>query len=201
MLQEESKANVTNAPIIALGSNTSRAGAGPAALLSAALRALDGAGLPVAATSRFYATPCFPAGSGPDYVNAAARLDTDRAPGEVLKILHRIEADFGRERRQRWASRSLDLDLIAMGATILPDAATQRQWVDLPADRQKREAPDRLILPHPRLQDRAFVLIPMADIAPDWRHPVLGKTVRQMLDALPASEKTAIIALDRTRMC
>ena len=201
MLQEESKANVTNAPIIALGSNTSRAGAGPAALLGAALHALGAAGLPVAATSRFYATPCFPAGSGPDYVNAAARLDTDIAPGEVLKILHRIEADFGRERRQRWASRTLDLDLIAMGATILPDAATQRHWVGLPRDRQAREAPDRLILPHPRLQDRAFVLIPMADIAPDWCHPVLGRTVRQMLGALPASEKTAIVALDRTPMC
>ena len=199
MLQVESKANVTNAPIIALGSNSSRNGTDPAALLSAALRALKAAGLPVAATSRFYATPCFPAGSGPDYVNAAACLDTAMPPEALLESLLRIEADFGRERRQRWASRSLDLDLIAMGATILPDAATQRQWVDLPRDRQTREAPDRLILPHPRLQDRAFVLIPMADIAPDWRHPVLGKTVRQMLDALPAAEKSAIIGLDRTR--
>ena len=63
-------------------------------------------------TSRFYKTPCFPAGVGPDYVNAAVTLSTTLTPSQLLKHLHKIEADFGRERIQRWGIRSLDLDLL-----------------------------------------------------------------------------------------
>ena len=92
-------------------------------------------------------------------------------PEAVLARLHATEDAFARRRRARWGPRTLDLDLIAMGDTVLPDAATQARWRALDAAAQRSLAPDRLILPHPRMQERAFVLVPLADVAPGWRHP------------------------------
>jgi 2-amino-4-hydroxy-6-hydroxymethyldihydropteridine diphosphokinase len=86
----------------------------------------------------------------------------------------------------------VDLDLLAFGDAILPDAVTHGHWASLPLAAQKAKTPDRLVLPHPRLQDRAFVLVPLADIAPDWRHPVFGRTVADMVAALPAGDRGAV---------
>ncbi|MFN3971578.1 MAG: 2-amino-4-hydroxy-6-hydroxymethyldihydropteridine diphosphokinase [Gemmobacter sp.] len=182
--------------LVALGANLPSGAGVPAATLRAALDALPSEGLRAARVSRFFATPCFPSGAGPDYVNAAARLV---APGmtaaQVMAALHRIEAAFGRHREQRWGMRTLDLDLIAMGNCVLPDADTQAAWRALPPDQQIARAPDRLILPHPRLQDRAFVLVPLAEVAPRWRHPATGRTVAAMLRALPAADRAAVVPI------
>lgn len=153
-------------------------------------------GLRIAGLSRFWRSPAFPPGSGPDFVNAAAAVESDLAPQALLARLHAIEAGLGRVRVRRWGQRTLDLDLLAMGDTILPDAATLRRWIELPLAGQMGTAPDELILPHPRLQDRAFVLCPLAEIAPDWRHPLLRRSVREMADALPKAEKSALQPLD-----
>jgi 2-amino-4-hydroxy-6-hydroxymethyldihydropteridine diphosphokinase len=180
--------------VIALGANLPHAGRAPEETLRAAVAELPIQGIGVQALSRFWRTPCFPVGAGPDYVNAAAvaTAPADMGPDEVLALLHGIEARHGRERHGRWAGRTLDIDLIAWGDSVLPDHATQDFWRSMSPDRQATSAPDRLILPHPRLQDRAFVLVPMADVAPDWVHPVLGLTVRQMLEALPPEDVAAV---------
>ncbi len=143
--------------------------------------------------SRFFMTPCFPIGAGPDYINAAAILSTTLSPSALLAVLHQTEADLGRQRLQRWGNRTLDLDLLAFGDIVSPSAEGYRLWQVLAPDQQKLRAPDELILPHPRMQERAFVLVPLLDVAPDWCHPVLGLSVRQMVDALPPGDVGAVV--------
>jgi len=180
--------------LVAFGANLPFDGQAPAATLRGAVDTLAEEGLVVLALSSLYATPCFPAGVGPDYVNAAAVLDCGAEVdfASVLACLHRVEARFGRERAQRWGMRTLDIDLLAMGDSVLPDAATQDQWRNLPPEAQIRTTPGQLILPHPRLQDRAFVLVPLADVAPAWVHPRTGLSVVQMLNALPYVDRDAV---------
>ena len=181
--------------LVALGANLPHSGMKPPETLRAALALLDGPQVTVAAQSRLFASPCFPPGAGPDYVNAAACVATSLDPVALLQRLHDAEAAFGRARGSRWGQRTLDLDLLAYGDLVLPDTATQDHWRDLDPGAQARTAPDALILPHPRLQDRAFVLVPLAEIAPDWCHPRLGLTVLQMLARLDPADIAAVTAL------
>ncbi|MGB7244930.1 MAG: 2-amino-4-hydroxy-6-hydroxymethyldihydropteridine diphosphokinase [Sulfitobacter sp.] len=182
--------------LIALGSNLSSEFGDPASTLKYAVDALGRAGAVIRAVSRFYATPAFPSGAGPDYVNAAVLVASDWSAQDTLVQLHVIEAAAGRERMQRWGQRTLDMDLIAIGDQIFPDENAHLLWRNLPVDMQKMRTPDQLVLPHPRVQDRAFVLVPLADVAPDWRHPILGLSVRQMRDALPKAQLDAVKALE-----
>jgi 2-amino-4-hydroxy-6-hydroxymethyldihydropteridine diphosphokinase len=184
--------------LIAAGANLPSPVGAPEKTVDFALARLAERGHVIRAVSRYFRTPCFPAGAGPDYVNAALVLDTDAAPAELLADLHRVEAECARERIQRWGMRTLDLDLLADGDRVLPDAQTQARWRDLDPAEQRRQAPDRLILPHPRIQDRAFVLVPLADIAPGWRHPGLGLTVQQMLGRLAPEDVAAVVPITRT---
>ncbi len=178
--------------LIALGANQPSDLGSPLVTLQAAIAALAEQGVVIRKISKFYETPCFPVGAGPDYVNAALHVSAAMTPRRMLDILHDVEARFGRLRTQRWASRTVDMDLLACGQIVLPSAEMQDQWRSLSLEAQQKAVPGDLILPHPRIQDRSFVLVPLADVAPDWVHPRTGKTVRQMLDALPQEDVSTV---------
>lgn len=187
--------------IVSLGANLPSTAGAPSHALHEALAILHAEPeISIAAISRIWRTPAFPPGSGPEFANAVATVRTGLTATGLLDRLHAIEARLGRDRSAgRWSARVLDLDLIAFDGLILPDTAKLRHWIDLPPHRQRTEAPDRLILPHPRIQDRGFVLAPLAEIAPGWRHPLTGKPVLRMLaelghDALSGMEPLAPVS-------
>ncbi|PVE47567.1 2-amino-4-hydroxy-6-hydroxymethyldihydropteridine diphosphokinase [Pararhodobacter aggregans] len=178
--------------LVALGSNATEREHSNAELLKQAVAEIKAEGLATRRLSRLFSTPAFPEGAGPDFVNAALVVDSPLPPEGVLAVLHRVEARMGRVRRERWGQRVIDLDLLASGGRVLPDEAALRDWMALPLDEQMKRAPDRLILPHPRMHERGFVLVPLADVAPDWVHPLTGQSVQAMLAALDPAEIAAI---------
>lgn len=160
--------------LIGLGANLPHPQLGPpAATLSAALRHFPAEKLRVVACSRLFESAPVPASDQPWFVNAVARIETGLDPAGVLAALHRVEAAFGRVRHQRWEARVLDLDLLDYAGAV---------HTGVPPD--LTGVPPDLELPHPRMAARGFVLLPLADLAPDWVHPISGKTLAQLVAAL-----------------
>ena len=149
-----------NAAAIALGSNLGDS----AQILTNAITVIDTVpGIQVTARSHLYKTA--PVGPPqPDYINACITVRTTLSPRELLHRLLAIESQFGRVRQERWGARSLDLDLLLYGDRII--------------------AAQKLSVPHPRLHERPFVLVPLMDVAAQWPHPILNKTVEQLFTRL-----------------
>ncbi|MEM6941694.1 MAG: 2-amino-4-hydroxy-6-hydroxymethyldihydropteridine diphosphokinase [Pseudomonadota bacterium] len=187
---------MTTRALLAIGANLTSSVGPPAMTIQAAVAALRERCANLSKVSSLYKTPAFPVGSGPDFVNAAAVLDTPAAPRAVLALLHEVEAVLGRTRDVRWGARVIDLDLIGMEDHVLPNRSVYDAWAGLPASAHTEKVPDTLILPHPRMQERSFVLVPLAEVAPNWRHPVLGKTVLELRDALPQAELGSVQPLE-----
>jgi 2-amino-4-hydroxy-6-hydroxymethyldihydropteridine diphosphokinase len=153
--------------LIALGANVPSPAGPPAETLLAALRGLARAGITVEKRSGFYRNPAWPDPRDPPFVNAVARVETQLPPEGLLALLHETEAQFGRTRHVPNAPRTLDLDLLDYHGLV-------------------QAGPP--VLPHPRMQDRAFVLVPLSDVAPDWHHPISGRSVAELIAALPPSD-------------
>ena len=145
----------------------------PRRTLEAALEAVSDAGLRVVRRSRWYESTAVPASDQPNFVNGVAEVETDFGPAEVLTRLHEVEARFGRVRRVRWEARIVDIDLLAYHDLVVGDAGHQLEG---------------MVLPHPRMHERLFVLKPLAEMAPDWRHPVLRKTAAELMVGLPEGD-------------
>ncbi len=159
------------AAFVALGANLASHAGRPVQTLRAGLAHLAAAGMDIVKVSRFYASPAWPDPADPEFVNAVAKIRTALSPGDLLQSLHATETAFGRTRSTRNAPRTLDLDIL---------------------DYDSRVEAGPPILPHPRMKSRAFVLIPLAEIAPDWLHPVTGESIAALIDALPKSDLAAI---------
>lgn len=148
------------AVVVALGGNIAGDFGSSEALLEAALARFAQAGLPVVRRSSWWSSAAWPDPTANEYRNGVVLVEARMGPQETIRTLFSIEHAFGRARAERNAPRTLDLDLIAHGRTVL-------------------DTPD-LVLPHPRAHERLFVMGPLAEIAPDWRHPVLGQTARAL---------------------
>ncbi len=151
--------------------------------------------LTIVERSPFFKTPAYPAGSGPDYVNTVIRAQTSLSPNDLMTALHDVENQLGRVRKQRWGARVIDIDLLDYQGEILPSLQIYQKWRDMPLDLQKTTWPEGLILPHPRIQDRGFVLIPLRRVAPDWVHPVTHETIDTLIARLNPEHLSEIIRL------
>lgn len=178
--------------IVALGANLPSEVGQPSATLDRAVAMLSEKGAKVTKYSHWFATPAWPPGGGPDYTNGAAVIEFAGSALALLHILQSVETALGRVRlagaENRWSARVCDIDLLCVGATVSPGLVT---WREAAAMAPEEPLPE-LVLPHPRLHSRVFVLAPMAEIAPDWRHPVLGKTVAEMLAEMPESARLSV---------
>jgi 2-amino-4-hydroxy-6-hydroxymethyldihydropteridine diphosphokinase len=162
--------------LVALGANLPSLPHGrPSATLAASLDLLSEYGVSLIRRSRWYETAPVPMSDQPWYVNGVAEVASDLAPGPLLSALHAIEARLGRARGAINAARIIDLDLLDYDARIVAG------WP---------------VLPHPRLHKRAFVLRPLREIAPQWRHPVTGASIDAMLARLGPEQLTRPLAGD-----
>ena len=157
--------------LVALGSNLeSPVHGSPQRVLEAALDSMPARGISVILRSSWYRSAPVPPSGQPWFVNGVAQIDTSMKPAELLARLHEIEFQFGRRRLVRNESRVLDLDLLAYNRECLSEGSS-------------------LVLPHPRIAERAFVLYPLVEMVPEWQHPVSGETAAEMLRHLPEGQQ------------
>ncbi len=160
--------------LVALGSNQHGPWGNPEEALATALARLDGGGIKLKRASRLIVSAPFGVTDQPAFVNAVAEVETALPPEALLERLHLIERMAGRRRTRHWGPRTLDLDLLDYHGLV-------------------RKPPARPVLPHPGIAERIFVLAPLAEIAPQWRHPVTRRTAVDMLRRLDPSGEGGLL--------
>jgi 2-amino-4-hydroxy-6-hydroxymethyldihydropteridine diphosphokinase len=154
--------------LIGLGANLPGRHGSPETALKGALARLEQRGISIERLSNWYWSAPVPPSGQPDFVNLVASIGWAHDAPAALSQLHAVEEEFDRRRAEPNAARTLDLDLLDFHGQINSGWPT---------------------LPHPRLHQRLFVLLPLRDVAPAWRHPATGETIAQMLAAAPAGQK------------
>ena len=177
---------------LALGSNMSGPMGEPVKTLNAALRMLADINLVITAKSRWWKSTAFPNVTDPEYINGVVEIYFGKSPNELLKALKNLENELGREPASRWDSRIIDLDILSYDNQVFPSQTEFLKWAKLPLTEQLTMTPKILILPHPRIQDRLFVLEPLHEITKSWIHPVFHLTVKEMLEKRSKLEKNTL---------
>ena len=156
---------------IGIGSNIAATGfVSPEATIRAAIDLFGDFGVTLVRLSEFYVTSPVPASIQPWFVNCVAQIETFLSPFECMANLHRLECAFQRVRSIPNASRTLDLDLLDYNGLVIRNQNT-------------------LTLPHPRINERAFVLIPLSNICPNWVSPLDGSKIEDLINKLPLGDK------------
>lgn len=162
--------------LVALGGNLESEFGDPRETQLAAMARLEALGLIITKRARFYKTAPVPVSDQPWYVNTVIAVATDLLPRDLLSVLQCVEREFGRKRTDsRNDARIIDLDLIA--------------YYDWTVDQEAADGDIEVIVPHPRMHDRAFVLMPLHDIAPDWTHPVTGRKLDELIARIPEDQQ------------
>lgn len=192
--------------VIALGSNMETDAGSPLTLINKSINLLTDNNITVLARSPIYRSAPFPPMDQPDFLNAVVTAGTDIPPDDLMALLHDIETELGRKRRIRWEQRPIDIDLIDYHKYV---TITSDKYVSTAKNQCLSECPNfsraskpliqagipvevakplPLTLPHPRAHERAFVLLPLRDIAPDWRHPCFDLGVEDLILNLPPGQ-------------
>lgn len=145
--------------------------------LNVAVKELSKLGLTITHQSSWYKTAPVPVSDQPWFVNAVLAVQTHLNISDLLELLHSVERNFGRIRDVKWEARVLDLDLLAYGTVV--------------SQNQDQKVGD--VVPHPHMHERAFVLAPLAEICPDWKHPVFGRTAGELLGELEDEQSFEVV--------
>ena len=167
---------------IALGSNLETKNLKKLEIINKALEYFSQFNITLIKVSSFWSSRSYPDKNQPDFINAVSEVHSELSPYQILNQLKKIEKMFGRKINTRWGNRVLDLDILCAGSIILPNINVYNEWMKMPLQKQTEKQPNELILPHPRIQDRLFVLKPLNEVDPDWVHPILNKTTLELIN-------------------
>ena len=185
---------------IALGSNLETKNMTRLEIINKALEYLPIFNISLGKISSFWESKSYPNINQPNFINAVLEVKSELNPFQTLHSLKKIESYLGRKINRRWGNRVIDLDLLAAGSLILPNLRVFYKWLKMPLKQQLQSQPNQLILPHPRIQDRLFVLKPLSEIDPDWMHPVLNRKPFELIDGNNWSKENLLSLVDNKKI-
>ena len=193
------KNNIMTKYYIALGSNLETKNMTRLEILNKALEYFSLFKISLLKVSSFWESKSYPNKNQPNFINAVSEVQSKLNPYQTLSSLKKIESLLGRKINGRWGNRVLDLDILAAGSLILPNLLIFKKWQKMPLHLQIQNQPKQLILPHPRIQDRLFVLKPLSEINQDWMHPVLNKKTFELIDGNNWNEENLLSLVDNKK--